>query len=298
MNRLLYVPLLLALAQSAGAQQKYSFQKFTIPNAEATFATGINNQGIVVGYANTNNPYESPLGFQRLPDGTITNLSWSTAISGINNHAETVGWVSFCSRFCYGYGYYRDASGQTFQLLFSDLPDGAATNPYAINDSGYYVGTHNSSEGNHTFIGRGTTVTEYVIFPGAETTVLQGIAWDGTVVGCYDDKPFLRGPRGRFLALRIPGVTGDACAHGINNAAGKIVGVMGTHGFVYDYASDLNGVQEQVGGTVARVIPVQLVDYPGAIQTQLRGINAKGVIAGWARGTDQTIFGFIATPVP
>ena len=249
--------------------------------------------------------------FKRHADGvfefvTIPDSYDRITLTGINNFDDLVGSASATERgltIQWGFKLTGGSQGTYTRIVFADLD----SDPFyrvevnGLNSLGNLVG-RSSSYGGFVNVGG---VFSAMQFPGAPFTTPYGIAWDGTVVGCYSQVgtgvvAFLRGPHGNFLALRIANAQ-YACARGINNAAGKIVGdyqdTSGKwHGFVYDYLSDLGAASSSAVGS--RTVPVQVVDYPGATRTVVTGIDGPEVITGWANLSNGTTISFIGTPQP
>ena len=274
--------------------QIYHLQELIV-GGHRTLPYSINNLGAIAGYY--------ALGESVQPDGSqfvVPADRYKIGYRGINNFGDLIGSISYNDRFPVTAGaLYRN--GQLVRRYDFDFPD---TTVDGLNSGDVVVG------GN--VIDDGTALT-WVDYPGAAGTKLYGIGWDRTVVGCFFflppgspsgtplSKAFLRGPKGKFLELRIPNAV-TSCAYAINEAAGEIAGVyqetLGgpVHGFVYDYAADLMTL-EGAGGVAPKTIPIKVVDYPGAESTTVRGINGKGVVVGWANTKGGTPFGFIGTPV-
>jgi hypothetical protein len=284
--------------------QQYTFERFSIAG-QPTYATAINNSGAIVGI--TNEQFQPPYGFVRHANGQLQfpiRVFDSTLLTGIANHGEIVGWYSFTTQglssirgFTFGNGNWRviDVSNGFFPR----------TKLAGINAKGDLVGVADAGDGgNDGFLLSKGTVT-WLTLPGGDAVAPHGIASDGTIVGCSyltgnATAPLVRGPKGNYLGLAITGAQ-TACANGINNAFGKIVGSYAktlngpSHGFIYDYVTDLTQ-SEPVNGLPVRTIPIQVIDYPGAQSTVINGINAQGVIVGWAKGMDGADFAFIGTP--
>ena len=285
--------------------QQYSFQPFSI-HGRPTYAQSINNRGAIVGYYSP--PNSGDRAFKRHANGvfefvTIPDIYDRMTLTGINNFGDLVGFASSTDRgITIQWGFTLTGSQGTYtRIIYADLD----RDPFyrvdvnGLNSAGDFVG-RSSSYGGFVNIGG---VFSAVQFPGAPFTTPYGIAWDGTVVGCYDQVgtgviAFLRGPHGNFLGLKIANAP-YVCARGISNAAGKIVGSYQDtagkfHGFVYDYLSDLGTAS--VGAVGARTVPVQVVDYPGATRTVVTGIDGPGMITGWADLSNGATISFIGTP--
>ena len=235
--------------------QQYSFEAISVQGAY-TRATAITNSGVVVGGVRPTPAGDFPFwrsstGEMHFPVAPPQFYYWE--LLGINNFGDVVGSYYVVNAISYvdGYGFViRDGTPSTIGL--SDVPFHPRTSVAAINENGDLVGDYiNSTLGHVGFVKVGSAVTT-LQFPGAATTSAYGIAWDRTIVGCFNRpnsgglfNAFLRGPKGNYLELKIAGADG-VCAMGINNAAHKIVGFAQFHktgiqpnyrGFVWDYSS-------------------------------------------------------------
>jgi hypothetical protein len=290
------------------AAQQYRFQPFSV-RGRPTYAQSINNRGAIVGYYTAANG--SAAAFKRHANGvfeivTIPEFYDRIVLTGINNFGDLVGSASSTEHGItieWGFKLTGGSQGTYTKIIYADFD----SDPFyrvqvnGLNSIGDFVGHSSSYDG---FVNTGG-VFSAMRFPGASFTTPYGIAWDGTVVGCYGQVgagviAFLRGPHGNFLALKIANAS-FVCALGISNAAGKIVGnyqdtTGKMHGFVYDYLSDL-GIAS-IGAAGARTIPVQIVDYPGATRTVVTGIDGPDGITGWADLSNGTTISFIGTPQP
>jgi hypothetical protein len=186
------------------ATNAYTF--FSYPGATNTAAVGINDSGQISGSYTTNS---GNYGFL-LSDGTYTTISvpravqsvqggttsynlfdgGGTTVSGINDNGVIVGsWQSSLPPGSPGFVY----SGGTFSSEDISYPSSAEfvdTGLYGINDSGTASGTAGyRSSGGVTQIGflynTGTNAFTPIIYPGATSTLVQGINDSGEVVGFY-----------------------------------------------------------------------------------------------------------------
>ncbi len=289
--------------------QQYRFDPFTVDGLW-TYAQAINNRGAIVGHYTLTRDWGTHA-FKRHANGTMERVELyelyydSLVLNGINNFGEMVGTGAFYER---GWSavYAFEAGGSPRTIKYFGYPsDDVFPEEYgvAINSAGHIVGRLRGDGGpTISYLKIGSDYQE-ITFPNGDATTVYGIAADDTVVGCGrrgSEFPFLRGPKGNYLELIIPGAQ-SACALGISDPAGKIVGrfedIAGKwHGFVYDYLTDLRPTEMAV--SAVRNIPVQVVDYPGAVRTEVTGINGKGVIVGWAimPGKDKAAISFTGTP--
>lgn len=171
----------------------------------------------------------------------------------------------------YGQNILKDSHGFTYDhgtFTYFDYPGESVTVPLGINDSNLIVGY----AGKYTIVGflydgaDFTTVTDGI----DSATYAQGINNAGIVVGGVGDIYTTKGfemRNGHFKGLRVQGSYTYVKGSGINNF-GTVVGWADSEGFVCKQNS------------------CTTLNYPGAFQTSLRGINDKGIIVGWY--TDST----------
>jgi uncharacterized membrane protein len=300
------------------AVRNYTFESFSVPLplTVVTGATGINNRGAVVG------SYTVPdktVGFKRDANGVFefpmqgaTNMRPSYA-RGINDSGDIVGYAYDGTKY---FGFLLTVQGK-YSIIDAapnlGLPPKAFTYITGLNNLGDFVGyvscySSGCDSKTHGFANIAGSLTLVDVgdmdFADVDVTFPQAIAWDGTIVGCYQDQNlrqhgFLRGPKGEFLRFEVAG--GDnTCATGVNNEAHTIVGTFHgsdykDHSFVYDYAADFASSLQQ-GNSSIRMIRPQTLEFPGVGTAFLSGINAKGVVVGTFIPSEGYTFSFIARP--
>ncbi len=260
---------ILALPQSAFASIfgfVYDSGKFTtidVPGVQSnTWATGINNNGYVVGFFGSS-LYQ---GYSYAPTYSTLNGPGATETTpmGINASGEVVG-TFYNGGLSHGFSY---TGGILTQI---DVPGTiGSTSVNGINDSGQIVGAY----GNQGFLYQSGVFTTINV-PGALGTSLAGINNNGDIVGNYSlagDAPgachsFLY-KSGAFTTISVPGASCTS-AHGINNSE-QIIG---------DYQ---NGPLEQ--GFLYDGVTFTTINNPGngygSTFTDLTGINDSGQIVG------------------
>jgi hypothetical protein len=298
--------------------RRYTFESFSVPLplSVVTGATGINYRGAVVGY------YTLPdktLGFKRdanavfeFPILGATNMRAAYA-RGINDSGDMMGYAYDGTKY---FGFLLTVQGK-YSIIDAapslGLPSKAFTYITGLNNLGDFVGyvscySSGCDGKTHGFanIAGSFTLVDVVDIDLADVDVTfpQAIAWDGTIVGCYQDQNqrqhgFLRGPKGEFLRFDVAG--GDnTCATGVNNEAHTIVGTFHgsdykDHSFIYDYSADLTPFVADSSNSI-QMIRAQTLEFPGVGTTFLSGINAKGVIVGSFIPSEGYTFSFIGTP--
>jgi hypothetical protein len=303
------------------AAEGYAFETFRVPyppgTGSNTFATAINNAGVVAGYFRVNAGNTPKLrSFKRYPGGAFdypikhpSDDFINTIAKSINNDGTIAGDVSTSAGITRGFV----LSDDVYSLVA--VTPGGFTTVNGINDRGDIVG-------NETILAGNIVIRGYLLSDGSATVIEvpgmprefvtpNGIARDRTVVGGFFHPEtrsylgFLRGPRGRYFGFRFAR-TNVILAYGVNNAAGKVVGAWLNNrtfytGFVYDYAADRGAVDAVLTAPEAtvqiRTVPVEVVHVPGSLETHVLGINARGVITGHCKFSDGS-YGFVGTPVP
>jgi probable HAF family extracellular repeat protein len=270
----------------AGAQAaSYDFVTIDVPDAVDTFATGINDDGHVVG------GFTDRTGTLRAfvhEDGAAAPIevpgSSSTIAFGINNRGRIVG--SYAANAQHGFDF-KEERKQPLKTIDVPFPtDVFLTRANDINNRGQSVGEYLDnavSNQQHGFLSdRG--VFSSINVPNALITSASGINDKGMIVGYYEDTAGLHGfvlSGQEYTALDVPFVgASNTIALGINNR-GRIVGTYqtsgGIHGFTYYDGS------------------YSTIAVPGALDTTPTGINRYGQVVGFYHDSVGT-HGFIATP--
>lgn len=241
--------------------ENYNFTSITYPgNGYDTMVTGINNSGLILGYAY--DPFPSASGFTYNNGEFISTFknAYETWAFGINNLNQIVG----CYISGHGHGFLYD--GVTFTTV--DVPGSLATTAYGINNLGHIVGKYNSQspKGLGFFFDGNQFITLDV--PNAIATTACDINDHGQIVGYY-----LMGSKyygflyenGIYTTIDVPD-SRHTRAFGINNA-GAIVGPYDLEegGVSFLYA---NGEFTTIG-------------HPEALFTFAHGINDLGTIVGY-----------------
>ena len=316
----------LALVALGGLQlsaQSYKITPFSVPNPPGnyyTYGAGINDHGETVGYYEyTVGRYNTfRLGFLRQPDGTLQYPLLDPGDDGGNftNPTSVDGQGTIA-------GYYFGTNTQFHGFLFDngtytnvdeDGPTGS-TVINSINNYGDFGGGMGPDANRGTgFVSISGVVTD-VIAPGATFTEVTGLALDGTTTGTATVNGkyvgFVRGRDGQFRLFQIanadsgrfPGTYPAA----INSEAGEIVGyyvdaALLNHGFVYHYKSSASpGATPTSGSEGTEAIDAETIDAAQSGNTEVRGVNASGVIVGtWQRFSQSGVgpaIAFIGTPV-
>jgi probable HAF family extracellular repeat protein len=247
------------------------FTMIDVPGFERTQATGINNLGQVVGYANN---LDGPAHGFVLDNGAFTivdapDAQLTTRVFDINDAGQLAGAYDFVT-----HGYFQDRKGR-FSTI--DVPGPVVrTVPFNINNReeivGYYI---DAGETQHGFFRDRRGAFTAVEFPGALGTSANSINDAGQIVGSYstvtnrghasEANAFLL-ENGTFTNIDPPGAT-RAQAFGINNR-GEIVGE------VRDAAGNFHGFLRDNNGNFT------MIDVPGALATVAQIVTDRGQILG------------------
>jgi probable HAF family extracellular repeat protein len=272
---------LVALASGAGATT-YNFVTLDVPNGNNAVAYGINDAGQIVG-SFASNDGTGVHGFL-YSGGAFTQIdvpgAGSTEAYGINNQTEIVGFYQTGS----GQFGFADIGGSFNQIQFGPT----YTMANGVNDSGAVVGDWNDTQGEHGFVlvnGNFTVLNAVAPQGSSRWTRAYGINNTGQISGTFFDGVGTHGflySAGTFGQIDAPGGSGSTQVTGINDSD-SVVGFWSagaTHGFV------------DAAGTFSPI------DVPGTNLTVPLGINHQGIVVGFFNGSDSTMHGFVATPVP
>lgn len=287
MRRLLVFAFVLLAVTSAAAQ--YTFTSLDYPGAKNTSITGINERGDMVGQ------WTSPLGgghAMLLQRGQYIPLMIPGAIRSNAYKLNDAGDVA---------GVYFDENYFLHAFVLSkgvvttlDYPGADETYAMGINETGTVVGfwmmldaTGEPVE-SHGFVWKNGSFTD-VNFPGVLNTAVMGINQRGDLVGgwaTYMDAP-LHGyvyTQGKFISFDVPFAGGWNTQPNDINALGHIAGLY----------LDENGMCR---GFVAVGADFTKIDFPGADQTYVWGINSAGQISGRYYIGSNYWRGYLAEPV-
>lgn len=163
---------------------------------QGAVATGINDDGYIAMYCQSNARYDS---FLVAPGGTVT--SPSTLLLGIpaggtgvvatghlNNHRQVVGYFSFPGGYK-GFRWTPDAVPPERAFIEIAFPGAIESYANAINEGGAVVGESSTADGSHhAFFWSGTGVPQDlgILNPAARHSSAYGINLDNVVVGSSD----------------------------------------------------------------------------------------------------------------
>lgn len=278
-SKLASIILLLAAAvvtQEAVGQQ-YRFQQLNPPNATYSFASGINNNNVVVGsFTLADGTYE---GFA-YKNGVYKTIVFPGAVSftqanGINDSNLVVG--AFTGSDQLNHGFLVTPNGKFSQY---DVASGASTNISGVNNAGSFVG-NTSFQGATVmgFINVGGSVTEFTF--NGNYTFPFGVNNKSETVGFFIDTNFLthgffRDAAGSMQQIDYPDAATTVCLT-INDLE-EIAG----------YYVDHSNVQHAFATKNGKFMTGPLPD--------VAGINNSQVLVGSYIASNQLNYGFLATP--
>lgn len=249
----------------------FKFTQFDYPNALATDALGINDQGSIVGTFSdsaTAHGYVLREGkFKAIdPPGSIFTVARS-----ISAREEIVGFYYDASFNLHGFYYYNG------QFRTIDIPNSTETRAEGISAVGVISGEYVDLNGiEHGFLLQGANVQSIDVPQALSTDVwmvanngaFAGDSWDAsTVHGFLSPKPHV------FIPLDFPGAAATA-VRGINEST-QVVGRWD------DYSVDLNIVCSiQCHGFLWAKDEFHSIDVPGANSTLAFSLNNSGRIVG------------------
>jgi probable HAF family extracellular repeat protein len=175
------------------------------PGAVAgTFAYGINDDGVIVGYYNED---LTDVGFEYINGEckSLPKVNGSVPYPlGINNQGHIVGYYFVSQTVTEGF----ELVGKTYTKI--SVPNATSTTAFGINLAGTVSGTYQDSSGSHAFLYRNGSYTTFNL-PGSKgTTEAFGLNDKTSIVGAYDD-PTTQSEEGyiyntgKYQTLIVPG---------------------------------------------------------------------------------------------
>src|SRR6204780_3768190 len=207
-------------------------------------------------------------------------------VAGINDQGLVAGtWTAADGS---SVGFIRFPDGRISTPIVDPNDNSGLTVLRAVNGEGVIAGFYGANVSNGFLLTEGRFQT--VDFPGAVATALRGINNLGDVSGTYsivdlnaDEFGFIIPRRGPAISFKLP----DPSATGI--VAGGINDLRQLVGYYTDATSTLVGFLRQPSGQFVNII------FPGALSTQVYGINDCGIVVGvW--GDASTAHGFYGRP--
>ena len=207
-------------------------------------------------------------------------------VAGINDEGLVAGtWLAADGS---DVGFIRFPDGRISTPIVDPNDNSGVTVLRAINDEGVIAGFYGANVSNGFLLAEGKF--RAVDFPGAVATALRGINNLGDLSGTYsvvdlnaDEFGFIIPRRGPAISFKLADPTGTGIVVGGINDLRQLVG------YYTDASSTLVGFLRQPSGQFVSVI------VPGAVSTQVYGINDCGIMVGvWGDGS--TAHGFYGRP--
>lgn len=270
----------------------YRFESISFPQSPNTHAYAINDAGVVVGaYMDTGLNYHAfswtSRGQYRTLDPVTPTSFTDMLIFGINSDGDVAGVV-------------REELRNNLAII-GNVNGDLQTEPFAFNryyeprditDDGRMLGYITVDDGVHeSFLWRPGESPSYYDFPGLHSSRVFGINNAGVVVGIADEaeRPygFLYDPATDIVhEVAYPGAT-SIFLDDINDS-GVAVGM----GHFEDTNKESSFVRRSTGR-------LEIIDFPGATQTLVTGINNRGDIVGLYDGPGDFYYkGFVGWYVP
>jgi hypothetical protein len=207
-------------------------------------------------------------------------------VAGINDEGLVAG--SWDTADGSAIGFIRTPDGRISTPIVHPDDNTKTTVLRAVNDDGVIAGFYGANVSNGFLLTDGKFRT--VDFPGAVATALRGINNLGDVSGTYsvvdlnaDEFGFIIPRRGTPISFKLADPTGTSIVVGGINDLRQLVG------YYTDATSTLVGFLRQPSGQFVSII------FPGALNTEVDGINDCGIVVGiWGDGS--TAHGFYGRP--
>ena len=211
------------------------------PGSVQTQVTGLNNQGVTVGFwsgMNTSSMTNDNFGFYSM-DGQFHSVNYPTGnnasppvnqLLGVNDSDLAVGFYTGAKGNNHGYTY--DIRDQRFSQVLDPADPSASLTAAAINDRGDVAGFY-TGHGGKTDAFLRTAAGQFITlaYPGATVTNAFGVNGSDEVVGAYTDGSgnsatthgFTWTPQGGFASVDDPQGPGATTINGVNDH-GDLVG--------------------------------------------------------------------------
>ncbi len=309
MKYLLSTMALLTFVSAAFAQ--FSCAPINVPDAVATVARGINNNGEIVGYFKYSNcadydikvPNCTTHGFKYV-NGTFVKLNVpnavSTAILGVNDYGDLVGFYKKSDGSHHGFIWYHTNIVKTIDHAGTSF----MTVPFGINKAGTVVGGLWSMSSTGVFPQGGWVWTNGVfsnmdpVKPGAAAPCcwsVNGIANSGVISGQLFQSDFMMAwfkqttDKDFFMKFPSGNTGGDTFGLGVNSKA-DIVGYGGTGGWLAK-TIEANEASTEVGEPTISFVTVK---YPNSQSTIPVGLNYARAVVGEYVDSSGKMHGFLA----
>lgn len=248
------------------------------PGSVQTQVTGLNDQGVTVGFYSTMNTanqandnfgfYADATGFHAVNYPTADNASPPVnQLLGVNDHGVAVGFWTDGQGSSHGYEY--SIGSGTFSQVTDPGNPGASLTAAAINNAGDVAGFYARGKATDGFLLSHGHFTDLAV-PGSSATMALGVNDSGEVAGAYTTGSgnsakthgFTWTPQGGFRTVDDPHGIGATTVNGIND-----------HGELVGFYTDAKGNTD--GFTAVRSLP-------SVTRVQLQAMPHASVTFAWA----------------
>lgn len=284
------------------------YTSIEIPNTDITYATAINNNGVVIGNFIKDSQQYNPQGFIRTVDGNISIISLDHAAKtealAINDSGIIAGYANINDE---NHGFIRDINGK---ITLIDVPSSDGTVAIGINNNGDITGHASKSD---DFILQGfirNAKGKVTIFTVSKAgyTLPSKINDKGIIIGCYaenyspltscnyDGHGFVRMANGKIIKFDVPSailtfptsITEDGVISGYYSYGGD------KHGFIRDQKGNITKIEDSIHDMNEKKISItqnsirnekgEFTSFRIAgdynLTTDAIGINDTGIIVG------------------
>ena len=282
-----------------------SYRNENFPGSAQTQVTGLNNDGVTVGFwSNTNNGPGKDANFGWVnAGGSFRNVNFpagspaSPAVDqllGVNDHDVAVGFYTDAKGNNHGYEY--DIADNGYSRVLDPGDPGASLTASAINNAGDVAGFYTDAKGTtEAFLKTAGGQFTSLAYPGASATNAFGVSSAGMVVGAYTDGSgnsatthgFTWTAQGGFASVDDPQGTGATTVNGVNDH-GDLVGFYtdkggNTDGFVATPAT------ASVEHVALQAMPQGTATFVWNAEGQLTvQVNATGLTPGSSHAVELT----------
>ena len=225
------------------SQASYTAENY--PGSRQTQVTGLNDDGVTVGFYSTQNTKSmnnNNYGFYEL-DGLYHKVSDPTTdpasppvsqLLGVNDNDIAVGFYVNGQGFSRSYTY--NIAAGTFSKVLEPGHAGASLTATGINNAGDISGFYATNKTSEGFFETGGTFTTLEV-PGSSSTMAFGVNDHGEVVGAYTvgygsnqvTHGFTWTKKGGYVTVNEPNGAGSTFVNGVNDK-GDLVGFYSTNG--------------------------------------------------------------------
>lgn len=261
----------------------------TLPGGIDSVATGINNQGQVVGYAHINNANYCHAflysGGTMMDLGTLPGSPSYAAATAINSAGQVAGSTFDTNGYYHAFLWSGGTMTDLGKLMTSSNTWAYNSQAFGINDYGQVVGySYNSSTFGHAFLYSGGTMVDLGTNAGYPVAIATGINNQGQVVGYWEPASFSL--IGTHAFLDSSGAKIDLGL--LPGGSFSIAKAINNNGQIAGYGDNSNGIEHAFLYSSGKM--VDLGTLPGSSQCVATGINNLGQVVGYAFVGNERVF--------